>query len=230
MLLDASLDSETPRSNPCRGAFRRGSVRFPGRNRVFAFFRPFESVNRDLHYHWQSGGWTGEAIETMADSSLGNVSVSSTPLERFEEFLQSRGKRMTRPQRLLIDHVFRQHSHFDVDMLLDELPQRSDSDHVGRATVYRTLTKFVEAGLLRAFTLDGRTVYEHDYGYPQHDHLHCTECQRLIEFQSDELIRLRDEVAQKNNFRVAGHRFIISGVCQDCVQAKRRTKRKVDLV
>jgi Fur family ferric uptake transcriptional regulator len=196
------------------------------------FFGPFDRVNRGLHYGRRRGEWTGEAFKTMADAStpLGNVSVSSTPLERFEEFLQSRGKRMTRPQRLLIEHVFRQHSHFDVDMLLDELPERSNSDHVGRATVYRTLTKFVEAGLLRAFTLDGRTVYEHDYGYPQHDHLHCTECQRLIEFQSDELIRLRDEVAHKANFRVTGHRFIISGICHDCVQAKRRTKRKVDLV
>ena len=166
----------------------------------------------------------------MTQESLGNVAVSSSPLERFEEFLQSRGKRMTQPQRLLIEHVFRRHSHFDVDMLLDELPQRGDAKRVGRATVYRTLTKFVEAGLLRAFTLDGRTVFEHDYGYPQHDHLYCQECQRLIEFQSDELIRLRDEVARNMSFRVTGHRFIITGVCDDCAKSRRRTKRKVDLV
>ena len=45
----------------------------------------------------------------------------------------------------------------------------------------------VEAGLLRKMVLGGRAVYEHDYGYPQHDHLHCTECDKLIEFSSDEL-------------------------------------------
>jgi len=110
------------------------------------------------------------------------------------------------------------------------LPQRGESRRVGRATVYRTLNKFVEAGLLRSFTLGGRTVYEHDYGYPQHDHLYCSECQRLFEFQSDELIRLRDEVARKAAFRVTGHRFIVTGVCDDCTRARRRTKRKVDLV
>ena len=167
----------------------------------------------------------------MSDSpSLGSVEVSLSPLERFEEYLQSRGKRMTRPQRLLIEHVFRRHSHFDADSLIDELPHKGSDDKIGRATVYRTLSKFVEAGLLRSFTLDGRTVYEHDYGYPQHDHLYCKECQKLFEFQSDELIRLRDAVARERQFRVTGHRFIITGVCDECARSRRRTKRKVDMV
>ena len=163
-------------------------------------------------------------------SSLGSVEVSLSPLARFEEYLQSRGKRMTRPQRLLIEHVFSRHDHFDADALLDQLPQRGDVGRIGRATVYRTLTKFVEAGLLRTFIIDGRTVYEHDYGYPQHDHLHCTECQQLIEFQSDALLQLRDLVAQEYRFKVTGHRLIITGVCEACQKSRRRTKRKVDLI
>lgn len=164
------------------------------------------------------------------EPALESVEVSLTPLQRFEEFLQSRGKRMTQPQRLLIEHVFKQHEHFDADTLIEQLPSRGETGRIGRATVYRTLSKFVEAGLLRSFTLDGRTVYEHDYGYPQHDHLHCTECQRLLEFQSDELIKLRDKVAAGFGFRVLGHRFIISGVCDDCLKARRRARRKVDMI
>lgn len=164
------------------------------------------------------------------DTHLDAVEVSLSPLQRFEEYLQSRGKRLTQPQRLLIEHVFKRHDHFDADSLLEQLPHRGHAGRIGRATVYRTLNKFVEAGLLRSFTLDGRTVYEHDYGYPQHDHLHCTECQRLIEFQSDELIRLRDLVASGFGFRVLSHRFIVNGVCDECQKARRRTKRRVDMV
>ena len=62
-------------------------------------------------------------------------------------------------------------------------------------------------------TLGGRAVYEHDYGYPQHDHLHCTMCDTLIEFQSDELQRIRDAVGREHRFRVTGHRLIVTGVC-----------------
>ena len=165
-----------------------------------------------------------------SDYNLGSVEVSSTPLQRFEEYLQSRGMRMTQPRRLLVDHVFSHHEHFDADQLLEQLPQRSDAGRIGRATVYRTLNEFVEAGLLRKFTLDGRAVFEHDYGYPQHDHLYCKECEKLYEFQSDELLKLRDVIARDHRFRVTSHRLIITGVCDECAKAKRRTKRKVDMI
>ncbi len=162
--------------------------------------------------------------------SLGSVEVSLSPQERFEEYLQSRGMRNTEQRRTLVDHIFSHHEHFDADQLIAQLPAKGTSGYVSRPTVYRTLAEFVDAGLLRKFELNGRTVYEHDYGYPQHDHLYCKQCQRLIEFQSDELIELRNRVAQENGFRVSGHRFIIQGICDECVKSRRRTKRKVDQI
>ena len=52
----------------------------------------------------------------------------------------------------------------------------------------------------------------------------------LGEFQSDELRKLRDVVAREHKFRVTGHRFIISGVCDVCAKASRRRRRPVDLI
>ena len=74
----------------------------------------------------------------------------------------------------------------------------------------------VEAGLLRKMTLGGRAVYEHDYGYPQHDHLYCQICNRLIEFHSDALEKLRDAVAREHDFQVSSHRMFVTGVCSAC--------------
>ena len=162
--------------------------------------------------------------------ALGTVEVALTPQERFEEYLQSRGMRNTDQRRLLVEHVFSHHEHFDADTLIEQLPRKGQKGYVSRPTVYRTLNEFVDAGLLRKFELDGRSVFEHDYGYPQHDHLYCKQCQKLFEFQSDDLIALRDAVARDHHFRVVGHRLIISGVCQECTQARRRKKRKLDLI
>ena len=162
--------------------------------------------------------------------SLGNVEVALSPLQRFEEYAQTHGMRMTKTRRSVLEHVFARHEHFDAETLLDQLPSHGQDGYVARATVYRTLKEFVDAGLLREFQLDGRAVYEHDYGYPQHDHLYCQECQRLIEFQSDELFELREAVARKANFRVASHRFIITGVCAECRTSKRRRRQRLDMV
>lgn len=164
------------------------------------------------------------------DFSLGEVEVSLTPQERFEEYLQSKGKRITQQRRVLVDHVFARHEHFDADELIESLGRVEGVGKVSRATIYRALDELVEAGLLRKMTLGGRAVYEHDYGYPQHDHLYCQECDSLIEFQSDELIELREAVARLHQFRVTGHRLIIQGVCGDCAGKRHRRHSPLDLI
>ncbi|TWU57420.1 Ferric uptake regulation protein [Rubripirellula reticaptiva] len=166
---------------------------------------------------------------SSASESLQPLSVSLSPQERFEEYLQTRGLRQTSQRKFLIDAVFSEHDHFDADELIDRLPRRGQENYVSSATVYRTLREFVDAGLLKSFQLDGRTVYELDYGYPAHDHLYCTRCRKLIEFQSEPLVQIRDEVAAEMGFRVSGHRMIVQGVCKDCGKARRK-KRKQDLV
>ncbi|MEX0712296.1 MAG: transcriptional repressor [Pirellulales bacterium] len=162
------------------------------------------------------------------DFSLGSVEVALSPLERFEEFVQSRGKRRTRRKRLIVEQVFSRHDHFDADELLANLRKNGDRK-ISRATVYRTLGDLVEAGLLRQMDLKGRKVYEHDYGYPQHDHLHCQKCDKLIEFSSDELRELCEAVGREHQFRVLAHRLIITGVCAECSRPKRRT-RPLDMI
>ena len=169
---------------------------------------------------------------SIDQASLGSVEVALTPQERFEEYLQSRGLRHTEQRRFLVKLVFSRHEHFDADMLIENLPRKGQPGYVSvsTATVYRTLKEFVDAGLLNSFQLDGRTVYEHDYGYPQHDHLYCTRCRTLVEFRSDALIELLNQVGAEHGFRVIDHHLIINGLCGDCAKVRRRKKRKQDLV
>jgi len=172
----------------------------------------------------------GSCSEMSNDFSLGEVHVSLSPQERFEEYLQSRSKRVTQQRRALVDFIFARHDHFDADELIDSLGGRHDAEKISRPTVYRTLNELVEAGLLRKMTLGGRAVYEHDYGYPQHDHLYCQICDKLIEFNSEELQEIREAVGREHNFRVTGHRLIITGVCHDCSRKRHRRQSPLDLI
>lgn len=160
---------------------------------------------------------------------LASVSVSMTPLARYEEFLQSRGLRNTAQKKYLLEQVFNRHEHFDADLLIDQLPSKGTPNYVSRPTVYRTLKEFVDAGLLHRFELDGRSMFELNYGYPEHDHLYCATCRKLIEFTSEEIVKIRDEVARQHRFRVRDHRFIIHGVCDECAK-KRSVSRRQDRV
>ncbi len=157
----------------------------------------------------------------MAKSfALQSVQVSRAPEEVFAAFLKRRGKRVTRQRQRIVEQVFSHHDHFDADELIEHLQELIAKRQVSRPTVYRTLAELVEAGLLRKMTLAGRSVYEHDYGYPQHDHLYCQVCNRLIEFQSRELEHISHAVAKEHCFEIACHRMFITGVCADCRRSK----------
>lgn len=160
------------------------------------------------------------------DFSLGTVDVALSPAERFAEFLRTRGKRITKQRRVIVDHVAGRHEHFDAEQLLAELRKTRAGAAASRPTVYRTLAEMVEAGLLNKMVLDGRAVYEHDYGYPRHDHLYCTGCRRLIEFSSAEVAAICDAVAASHQFRARSHRLIVTGLCVACRTSKSRSRHQ----
>ncbi len=130
----------------------------------------------------------------------------------------------------MIEWVFSHHEHFDADQLIDQLPRKGSDNYVSRPTVYRTLKEFVDAGLLRSFELNGRSVYEHDYGYPQHDHLYCNKCHKLIEFRSEQITEILETIARNHKFRSRGHRLTVTGVCDDCTKQRSKDRRRQDRV
>jgi Fur family ferric uptake transcriptional regulator len=157
------------------------------------------------------------------------VAVSQSPEDKFREYLASRSRpqRYTEQQRDMVRYIFAQHNHFDAEQLIDDMKQAGF--RVSRATVYRTLNKLVDAGLLRRLELGPRMFYEHDYGYPQHEHMYCQQCGKVIEFQSSAIDNVMRTVCREHNFQDNGHSFIIRGTCAECNRA-RVTKRRLDLV
>jgi Fur family ferric uptake transcriptional regulator len=161
--------------------------------------------------------------------SLPAVAVSQSPEDKFREYLASRPRpqRFTEQQRDLVRYVFSQHNHFDADQLIDAV--KRENFQASRATVYRTLNKLVDAGMLRRLEVGAHTYYEHDYGYPQHEHLYCQQCNQIIEFQHPALNAMIEDICRQHNFRSIGHSLIVRGLCDDCNRA-RVTKRRLDLV
>jgi Fur family ferric uptake transcriptional regulator len=157
------------------------------------------------------------------------VAVSQSPEAKFREYLASRPRpqRFTDQQRDLVKYIFSRHNHFDADQLADAV--KGAGLRVSRATVYRTLAKLVDAGLLRRLEIGPRMFYEHDYGYPQHEHLRCEQCGKMIEFQSPAIEGALREVCRQHRFQATGHTFVVRGTCAECNQA-RVTKHRLDLV
>ncbi len=92
---------------------------------------------------------------------------------------------------------------------------------IGYATVYRTLKLLAEAGVAQARRFeDGFTRYEHTTPDAHHDHLICTKCGMIIEFENERIEELQQDVARRKRFKVQNHKLELYGLCSSCQKAR----------
>lgn len=135
--------------------------------------------------------------------------------QRFLAFLETKNLRVTAPRRAIIDAVFGTEDHFTAEQLLDKARQLDSS--VSRATVYRTLPLLTESGLVHEmdFGKDYK-IYDPNYANsPNHNHIICEDCDKIVEFESDKLEKLEGEITQELGFKVKTQQLRITGSCED---------------
>ncbi len=95
----------------------------------------------------------------------------------------------------------------------------SEGEEIGLATVYRVLTQFEAAGLVKRHHFEGgNSVFELNRG-DHHDHMLCVKCGRVEEF-SDEIIEQRQQdIADRLSFKLTDHSLCLYGVCARCQKA-----------
>ena len=135
------------------------------------------------------------------------------------------GLKRTRQRELILETFVELDEHTTIDGLLEAVQQVNPA--VGYATVYRTLRLFVEAGVAKERRFgDGPAMYEPAEPDHRHDHLICTKCGRIFEFQ-DELIEERQVlVAKRMGVRLTKQRMTLYGECFDveaCERARAET-------
>ena len=88
------------------------------------------------------------------------------------------------------------------------------------ATVYRTLTRFEELGLVQRVDLgDGRARFEIAEDQPgghHHHHLVCRVCSQILEIDDCIPSDLESRVARQHGFRDVTHRLEFFGICPRC--------------
>src|SRR3954468_22637193 len=143
--------------------------------------------------------------------------------ERLASFIASKGLKATRQREVIVDAFFAQTGHLSVDQLLQKAKERDST--IGAAPVYRTMKILTDAGLASARHFEGaQTRYEAALDRHHHDHLICTSCGNIIEFENKRIEDLQDQVAHDHAFVVTHHKLELYGTCRDCrvEQASRR--------
>lgn len=81
------------------------------------------------------------------------------PLDRFHEYLQAHGNRLTREKQLIAEQVFQFRRAFDTEELIEHLSRRPFGARVSRSTVYRTITDLANANVISQFIPNDPTLW-----------------------------------------------------------------------
>ncbi len=135
--------------------------------------------------------------------------------EKFLQFLDQKNLRITSQRRAIVDTVFSTDQHFTAEQLLEWAREKDSS--VSRATVYRTLPLLTESGLVHEmdFGKDYK-IYDPNYAdHPNHNHIICNDCDKIVEFESERLDALESEISGKLGFEVESQQLRINASCEE---------------
>ncbi len=138
--------------------------------------------------------------------------VPLTPEQIFRDFLRPRRLKFTVERSAILEAVQKFGRPFEAEELLLEL--RDGPYRISKATVYRTLKHLRDAGLLNQVPpppYGGGKQAHYDFvnRADLHDHLVDLETGKMIPFSSEQVVKLREEIARQMGFTAVSHRFQI---------------------
>ena len=146
------------------------------------------------------------------------VKIAEKVRKNFRDFLKKENYRITEERFKVLDEIISSKGHFEADELYLRL--KSKGEKVSRATVYNTLELLFKSGLISRHKVGNTFVYEMAFGREHHDHLICLECGSIIEFRSDEIEAIQEEICKRYNFKHIRHTHQIYGICSKCLRKR----------
>ncbi len=131
--------------------------------------------------------------------------------------LKQAGLKITLPRMKILDMLqANENQHLTAEDIYKAL--LNAGEEIGLATVYRVLTQFEAAGLVKRHHFEGaQSVFELNHG-SHHDHIVCLQCGKIEEFYDEVIEQRQRAIAEKLGFELSEHCLILYGNCvkKDC--------------
>jgi len=148
-------------------------------------------------------------MQIAQDTDLNNT-IKIEVKKRFAEYLEKHQQRKTPERFSILDEIYSNKEHFDVETLFEHMKTRNY--RVSRATVYNTLDLLLDSGLVIKHQF-GRNLsrYERAHGFRQHDHLICNVCNKVLEFCDPRIQQIKSTMGDLMQFKITNHSLYLFG-------------------
>ena len=139
---------------------------------------------------------------------------------RLRDHVQRNGLKSSTRRDLILEVLAATQRHVTAEELLRAA--RAKDPRIGAATVYRTLRILQDSGIVAERHFEGGATRYELVGEHHHDHLICTQCKTIVEFEDEQIEADQERIARSHGFELHSHRHELYGLCARC---KRKSAR-----
>lgn len=123
----------------------------------------------------------------------------------YEKQLRQAGVRITRPRRIIIDILSETEDHPDALEIFKRVVEIDPG--ISLSTVYRTMKLLEEQGAIHRHAFAGGPSRFEQAGGVHHDHIIDLDTGNVIEFRSEKIEKLQEEIARSLGYEIVNHRL-----------------------